>query len=83
MKRYEVQLFNDNMADAIKVNEFDSFIQALECFTAMCKIGREENNLEECHVWLYDQERHCSIIFYSYYHDEKYGTYEELTPCQL
>lgn len=82
MNRYEVQLFNDNMLEAVDTTECDSIIKAMECFTDMCKAGREDYNFDEYHVWLYDQERYCSLIFYSYYQDDKYGTYEELVPCQ-
>lgn len=83
MKRYEVQLFgHDNLLDSIDIKECDSIIQALDRFTDMCEAGREDYGLDEYHVWLYDRERHSSIIFYSYYQDGEYGTYEELTPCQ-
>ena len=83
MKRYEVQLFGDDMLNAVDIKKCDSIIMALDRFTDMCEAGREDYSLDEYHVWLYDEERHCSILFYSYYQDDDYGTYEDLTPCQL
>lgn len=83
MKRYEVQLFNsDDLLDVVATVKCDSIIQALDRFTDMCKSGREDYNLDEYYVWLYDQKDRRNIIFYTYLQDDDYGIYEELEPCQ-
>lgn len=83
MKRYEVQLFkSDELLDAVATVKCDSIIQALDRFTDMCESGREDYNLDEYYVWLYDQKDRLNIIFYTYLQDDDYGVYEELKPCQ-
>lgn len=83
MNRYKVQLFSsDNAIDAVDIKICDSIIQAMDRFTDMCESGREDYNLDEYYVWLYDLHNERNIIFYTYSQDDKYGIYEELTPCQ-
>lgn len=83
MNRYEVQLFSGHMmVDAVEVKKCDNIIQALDRFTDMCEAGREDYNLDEYYVWLYDRQCQCNIIFYTYAYDDIYGTYEELVPCR-
>lgn len=83
MNRYEVQLFSEeDLASAIAIKKCDSIIQALDRFTDMCEAGREDYNLDNYYVWLYDRQNEQNIIYYSYMRDDNYGTYEELLPCQ-
>lgn len=83
MRRYKVQLFNDdNLLNAIVTTYCDNIIQALDRFTDLCDAGRIDYNLDEYYVWLYDTQGERNIIYYEYLNDEKYGTYEELVPCQ-
>lgn len=83
MHNYEVQLFNsDELLDVVASVKCNSIIQALDRFTEMCESGREDYNLDEYYVWLYDRDKMCNVIFYTYLQDDDYGTYEELTPCQ-
>lgn len=83
MKRYEVQLFSsDNLISVTASVKCDSIIQALDRFTEMCESGREDYNLDDYYVWLYDRQRNENIMYYSYVQDDDYGTYEELVPCR-
>lgn len=83
MNRYEVQLFSsDNLIDVVEVKKCDNIIQALDCFSDMCKSGREDYNLDDYYVWLYDRKNNENILYYSYVQDDDYGTYEELVPCR-
>lgn len=82
MNRYKVQLFSsDNAIDAVDTKICDSIIQALDRFTDMCESGREDYNLDEYNVWLYDLYTERYLIYY-WYSQDKYGTYEDLVPCQ-
>lgn len=83
MSRYEVQLFNsDDLLDVVDSKKCDSIIQALDRFTDMCEAGREDYNLDDYYVWLYDRQNNENILYYSYVQDDDYGTYEELVPCR-
>lgn len=83
MHHYKVQLFSsDNQLDAVTSVKCNSIIQALDRFTDMCVAGREDYNLDEYYVWLYDLDKQCNVMFYTYLQDDDYGTYEELSPCQ-
>lgn len=83
MSRYEVQLFNsDNLLDVVVSKKCDGIIEALDRFTDMCESGREDYNLDDYYVWLYDRQSNENILYYSYVQDDDYGTYEELVPCR-
>lgn len=80
MKHYEVKLFSsEELIDEVTSVKCNSIIQALDCFTDMCKSGREDYNLDEYYVWLYDRDKMCNVMFYTY---DAYAAYEELTLCQ-
>lgn len=80
MNHYEVKLFSsEELIDEVASVKCNNIIQALECFTEMCKSGREDYNLDEYYVWLYDRDKMRNVMFYTY---DDYATYEELTPCQ-
>lgn len=83
MKRYEVQLFSEeDLVNVVALKVCDNIIQALDRFTDMCESGREDYNLDNYYVWLYDRQNEQNIIYYSYMCDDNYGLYEELVPCQ-
>ena len=83
MHHYEVKLFNsDELLDVVASVKCNSIIQALDRFTEMCESAREDYNLDEYYVWLYDRDKMRNVMFYTYLQDDDYGTYEELTPCQ-
>lgn len=83
MHYYEVQLFNsDELLDVVASVKCNSIIQALDRFREMCESAREDYNLDEYYVWLYDRDKMRNVMFYTYLQDDDYGTYEELTPCQ-